>query len=497
MQMHKLLSNLVLTNQFDISLHLSFVLVAFGVLVFDYFVEMKEVVTIEVGQAGLQLGNTVWEQYCAEYDIDNAGKQKVANSKNGEFRVFFEEATSDQFVPRNLAIDSEPSVIEEIKTGSFATMFKNEFLLSGNEDAANIFARGYNSIGRQMIDDVNDRLRKLLDMCDNMMGFMIYHSVGGGTGSGLGSLLLEHLAVNYRKKAKIGFEVYPSSNLSTCMVEPYNATLATHWLLDHTDVSLVLDNEAIYSICLNKLHISKPDASNVNRLIAKVISSMTSSLRFKRELDADLNEYQTNLVSFPRLHFMTTAMSPLISKMDNVTTDFNDIQILTGECLNPANWLVQYTTFDPLEDKYMAISLYYRGNVQSKEANHTVQWLKDQNKVVLTEFPVTGFKIGLDEISAAILETDDIAAFNKNVVMISNNTAIPRMFNKRVIQNFDVLYSQQAFIHWYTREEMEEGELTEAREDLAFLEKDYKDVLIERLTDDYTDDINTTDEGYF
>ena len=109
-----------------------------------------------------------------------------------------------------------------------------EFLLNGKEDAANNFARGHYTVGKEIIDSVSDRLRKLVDNCDNVQGFIVNHSVGGGTGSGLGALILERCAVDYRKKSKLGYEVYPSPNLSTCIVEPYNALLSTHWLLDHT-----------------------------------------------------------------------------------------------------------------------------------------------------------------------------------------------------------------------------------------------------------------------
>merc|ERR1712110_970919 len=90
------------------------------------------------------------------------------------------------------------------------------------------------------------------------------HSVGGGTGSGLGALILERIAVDYRKKSKIGFEVYPAPNISTCIVEPYNAMLSTHWLLDHTEVSLLLDNEAIYNICQKQLDTKRPSYKNLN-----------------------------------------------------------------------------------------------------------------------------------------------------------------------------------------------------------------------------------------
>merc|ERR1711913_234569 len=111
-----------------------------------------------------------------------------------------------------------------------------------------------------------------VDNSENVQGFIMTHSVGGGTGSGLGMLILERLAVDYRKKSKIGFEIYPSPNISTCIVEPYNGLLSTHWLLDHTDVSLILDNEALYHLGTTKLNLQKVQYSHLNKLCAKSIS---------------------------------------------------------------------------------------------------------------------------------------------------------------------------------------------------------------------------------
>merc|ERR1719163_377614 len=161
------------------------------------------------------------------------------------------------------------------------------------------------------MDQVNDRVKSMVEDCDNLQGFIMSHAVGGGSGSGLGMLILERLAVDYRKKSKIGFEIYPSPTISTCIVEPYNGLLSTHWLLDHTDVSLILDNEALYKICSDKLDLKTTNYTQMNRIIAKVISSMTAALRFEGELNVDMNEFQTNLVPFPRLHFMTTSLAPI------------------------------------------------------------------------------------------------------------------------------------------------------------------------------------------
>jgi len=454
---------------------------------------VREVLTINVGQAGIQLGQAVWNQYLAEHGISNQGKKE--KSEDTSFRCFFEETGSGQFVPRNLSVDLEPNVIDDVRNSPSAAIFHPEFLLSGKEDAANNFARGHYTVGKEIIDRVNDRLRKLVDNCENVQGFVINHAVGGGTGSGLGALILERLAVDFRKKSKLGFEIYPSPQISTCVVEPYNALLTTHWLLDHTEVSILLDNEAIYGICQKNLDVPRPSYENLNRLIAKVISSMTASLRFEGEMNVDLNEFQTNLVPFPRLHFMTSSMSPIQSRAKANNDDFTT-QKGTNECFLPPNMLVKYTDFDPEADKYMAVSLNYRGKVISKEANATVQWLKNNKKLAFVEWCPTGFKIGLNDIPPAVLEVDDIAPSPLSAVMMGNNTGISRLFTDRISRKYDLMYSQRAFVHWYVGEGMEEGEFAEAREDLGFLEKDYLDVLSEQPTDDAQGGGDDGDEEY-
>lgn len=83
-------------------------------------------------------------------------------------------------------------------------------------------------------------------------------------------------------------------------MEPYNAVLSIHKLLENSvDLTVFLDNEAGYSICKRNLDIEKLSYSNLNRLIGRVVSSMTASNRFPGTPNIDITDFQTNLVPYP------------------------------------------------------------------------------------------------------------------------------------------------------------------------------------------------------
>ena len=99
---------------------------------------------------------------------------------------------------------------DEVRTGTYRQLFHPEQLITGKEDAANNYARGHYTIGKELVDLVLDRIRKLADQCTGLQGFLIFHSFGGGTGSGFTSLLMERLSVDYGKKSKLEFAIYPA-----------------------------------------------------------------------------------------------------------------------------------------------------------------------------------------------------------------------------------------------------------------------------------------------
>lgn len=301
-------------------------------------------------------------------------------------------------------VDLEPTVIDQVRTGAYKSLFDPTTLISGKEDAANNFARGFYSIGEEIIDFLLDRIRRVCEACSRLSGFIVFRlafkklnganflrwwrfkysiyssqrtrSFGGGTGSGLTTLMLERLLGDYDKKSKLDFAVYPAPRVSTSVVEPYNSVLTTHGTLDFEDCCFVVDNEALYDICSRytflasnfavqifvfffcfflpniirqnwsdlfvlffnerTLGVESPTYTNLNRLKAQVVSNITASLRFEGAVNVGLEEFQTNLVPYPRIHFPLVTYAPVISAENAMSSAITVAQI-TRECFEPAN----------------------------------------------------------------------------------------------------------------------------------------------------------------
>ncbi|VAH09630.1 unnamed protein product [Triticum turgidum subsp. durum] len=412
---------------------------------------MRECISIHIGQAGIQVGNACWELYCLEHGIQPDGQMpgdKTVGGGDDAFNTFFSETGAGKHVPRAVFVDLEPTVIDEVRTGAYRQLFHPEQLISGKEDAANNFARGHYTIGKEIVDLCLDRIRKLSDNCTGLQGFLVFNAVGGGTGSGLGSLLLERLSVDYGKKSKLGFTVYPSPH-----------------------VSILLDNEAIYDICRRSLDIERPTYTNLNRLVSQVISSLTASLRFDGALNVDVNEFQTNLVPYPRIHFMLSSYAPVISA-EKAYHEQLSVAEITNSAFEPSSMMAKC---DPRHGKYMACCLMYRGDVVPKDVNAAVATIKTKRTIQFVDWCPTGFKCGINYQPPGVVPGGDLAKVQRAVCMISNSTSVVEVFS-RIDHKFDLMYAKRAFVHWYVGEGMEEGEFSEAREDLAALEKDYEEV---------------------
>ncbi len=408
-----------------------------------------------------------------------------AKMDNSSVNTFFTETGNGKQVPRAIMVDLEPTVVDEIRTGEFRKLFHPEQLITGKEDAANNYARGHYTAGRDVIKTLLDGVRKLADACNGLQGFLVFHSFGGGTGSGFTSLLMERLSADYGKKSKLEFSVYPAPQVATAVVEPYNSVLTTHSTLEHSDCSFMVDNEAIYDICRRNLGIERPTYCNLNRLISQIVSSITASLRFDGALNVDLTEFQTNLVPYPRIHFPLATYAPVVPP-DRANHEKLSVAEIANACFEAENQMVKC---DPKRGKYMACCMLFRGDVVPKDVNAAIASIKTRRNVQFVEWCPTGFKVGINYQPPVTVPSGDLAEVPRAVCMLSNTTAIAEAW-ARLDHKFDIMFVKRAFVHWYTGEGMEEREFMEAREDLAAMEKDYEEIGL----DFKLDESKTTEE---
>merc|ERR1711872_349586 len=123
---------------------------------------MRECISVHIGQAGCQIGNSCWELYCLEHGIQPDGHMPSDKAFGDDyFTTFFS--------------DLEPTVIDETRCGTYRQLFHPEQLINGKEDAANNYARGHYTIGKEVVDLVLDRIRKLADQCTGLQGFLLFH----------------------------------------------------------------------------------------------------------------------------------------------------------------------------------------------------------------------------------------------------------------------------------------------------------------------------------
>ncbi|XP_014246085.1 tubulin alpha-2 chain-like isoform X2 [Cimex lectularius] len=472
---------------------------------------MREVISVHIGQAGVQIGNNCWELYCIEHGLDasgglydkmdggypmsselghyrsrgemsmtsfgNAGFSSSHSScdfppkddmTSDGFGSFFMESSDGSYTPRALMVDLEPTVIDEVRTGPYKKLYAPSYLVSGNEDAANNFARGYYTTGKSILERVKDPLIKMAESSDKLQGFMMYHSFGGGTGSGFHSLLSQELSNEFPKLSKIEIAVFPSPMMSTGIVEPYNSVLTTNSTLDSSQCVFLADNEALHGICNSKLDIPSPNYGHLNRILAQTVVSITASIRFKGSLNTDFSDFQNNLVPFPRIHFPMMSYAPLSSSSSYVNHAVTDI---TRECFADSNRLMKCQMENGM---YISCCLLYRGDVAPKDINDAISKIKERKTIRFVDWSPTGFKIGINALSSNDKRLE-MNSTKRSLCMIYNTTAIQEAWAKLNVK-YRLLLSKKAFLHWYIAEGMCEQEFDLARENVLQLQSEYNNL---------------------
>ncbi|KAL3309655.1 Tubulin alpha-3C/D chain [Cichlidogyrus casuarinus] len=430
-----------------------------------------EILNLHLGQAGAQIGHACWELNCLEHGINPCGRlYPDTNPCDENFHAFFNESLYGLYVPRAVFVDTEPTPIDEIRRGHYRNLFHPNSLVSGNEDSGCNYARGFYKKYEEMREVTAEAIRRQAESCDRLQGFIMYHSLGGGTGGGFGSSLISSLTQDYPKKAKIELGIFPSPRLQSFAVEPYNCLLASSASIDDSEVVFMIDNEAAWDNLRRSLNLKRPTFFNINRVIAQILSSVTAPMRFDGDLNGDLTAYRTNLVPYPAIHFPVISYSPLVPFGKSLHEE-NSAENITKAVFEPRNTLL---SLDPRKGKYMAVVIMYRGDIDSVQCNTAIQKIKASKSVRFVDWCPTGFKVDINHQPVTVVPKGDLAPALRSCTALANTTAVGNALDI-CCQKFKKLYAKKAFVHWYVQEGMEEATFGKCAESIEGLIKDYEE----------------------
>ncbi|CAF4268852.1 unnamed protein product, partial [Adineta steineri] len=363
---------------------------------------MREIVHIQVGQCGNQMGTKFWEVISDEHGIDPTGAYHGDSDLQLErINVYYNEATGGKYVPRSVLVDLEPGTMDSVRAGPYGQLFRPDNFVFGQTGAGNNWAKGHYTEGAEIVDAVLDVVRKEAEACDCLQGFQLVHSLGGGCGSGLGTLLIAKIREEYPDRIMLTYSIVPSPKVSDTVIEPYNCVLSAHQLLENSDETFCIDNEALYDICFRTLKLTTPTFGDLNHLAVTALCGATTCLRFPGQLNADLRKLATNMVPFPRLHFFIPGFAPLTSRATQVYRAVT-VPELVQQIFDAKNLMA---ACDPRHGKYLTAAVVFRGrmsmreveeqmlNVKEKNNSYFAEWIPDNLKTAVCDIPPRGLKM--------------------------------------------------------------------------------------------------------
>ncbi|VDM44791.1 unnamed protein product [Toxocara canis] len=441
---------------------------------------MREIIHIQAGQCGNQIGTKFWEVISDEHGIEPDGSYKGDSDLQLErIEVYYDEAQGGKYVPRAVLVDLEPGTMESVRFSPYGKTFRPDNFVFGQSGAGNNWAKGHYTEGAELIDEVLDVVRKEAEASDCLQGFQLTHSLGGGTGSGMGTLLIAKIREEYPDRIMASFSIFPSPKVSDVILEPYNATLSVHQLVENTDETFCIDNEALYDICLRTLKLTGPTYGDLNHLgysyvyvsvcselyyilvVSMTMSGVTTCLRFPGQLNADLRKLAVNMIPFPRLHFFMPGFAPLTARGAAAYRSLS-INELIQQLFDSKNMMA---ACDPRHGRYLTVAAMFRGrlsmhelemqilNIQNKNSSYFVEWIPNNVKTAVCDIPPRGLRM--------------------SATFLGNSTAIQEIFI-RIAEQFEAMFRRRAFLHWYTGEGMDEMEFTEAESNMNDLVSEYQ-----------------------
>lgn len=399
-----------------------------------------------------------WETLCAEHGINLSGTcQEASDLQLKKVSVFFKEAPGNRLIPRVVLADLDPEPLDSIRSSPIGQLFSQSNYISGGYGAGGSWAKGYYNGGAEIANSVLEAVNSEVEACDCLQGFQVAHSLDGGTGGGMGTLLVDRLHEEYPGKIVETFSVFPSHKVSDCSVQAYNVLLSLCHLAENADIVHSIDNEVLYSICAASFGCSNPTYSDLNYLASRVMNGVTSSFRFPCLLNADLRKLAFNFVPFPRLHFLTSGIAPLVNSGPPVKP--LTVPELVSQMSGPKNMMCGLY---PDYRQYVAASAIFRGKISAREIDDamlnlrtrtSVDWIPDNIKSAICEVPSKDLPV--------------------SATLVSNSFAILEVF-KRINEEFVYLFRRKAYLHSYVGNGLDEMDLVEAESNMNDLILEYE-----------------------
>uniref|UniRef100_A0A2K6PEV9 Tubulin beta chain n=1 Tax=Rhinopithecus roxellana TaxID=61622 RepID=A0A2K6PEV9_RHIRO len=309
---------------------------------------MREIVLTQAGQCGNQISAKFWEVISDEHAIYCTGTYHGDSRLQLErIDVYYNEACGGRYLPRSVLVDLEPGTMDSVCSGPFGQIFRPDNFIFGQSGAGNNWARGHYTEGAELMESVMDLVRKEAESCDCLQGFQLTHSLVGGTGSGMGTLLLSKIREEYPDRIINTFRILPSPNVSDTVVEPYNATLSVHQLIEN-------------DICSRTLKLPTPTYGDLNHLVSATMSGVTMCLRFPGQLNADLRKLAVNM----QYRALTVAE-------------------LTQQMFDARNMMA---TCDPRHGHYLTGAAIFRGRMPMREVGEQMFNIQEQQLLSVSTF---------------------------------------------------------------------------------------------------------------
>jgi len=444
-----------------------------------------EMIMLQLGQCGNQIGFEFWKKLCKEHGISPEGiLEEHATEGLDRKDVFFYQADDEHYIPRSVLLDLEPRVINNIMNSEYNKLYnpENVYLAKDGGGAGNNWASGY-SQGGKLNEEIFDIIDREAEGSDSLEGFVLTHSIAGGTGSGMGSYILERLADRYPKKLVQTYSVFPNQEttndpsavntigVSDVVVQPYNSLLTLKRLTNSADCVVVLDNTALNRIAVDRMRIAQPSFTQINELVSTIMSVSTTTLRYPSYMNNDLIGLIAPLIPTPNLHFLMTGYTPLASDAEHTTVRKTTVLDVMRRLLQPKNMMVSTSIDKKIQHCYISILNIIQGEVDPTQVHKSLQRIRERKLANFIPWGPASIQVALSRKSPYVPSAHRVSG-----LMLANHTSISSLF-QRALRDYDKLRKREAFIEQFRKEEMFADNLDEM---------DSSREVVQSLVDEYT-----------